>query len=548
MEGNEARIKKILTILTEISDDDLEIISRALHEIVRIRKKSVENADGCDIMNMDDEENGWWTTENGKHYHVGENGEVDKGPNFLKGKPIDHTKASKSSKKESPDAKSSETSKAVRGGDFPKEVTAPLPGDKIKFKKEWLNPGEDPNEIYEVIEANPDTKRMKVKLLNPKPGSVAERWGHTEIVDYSMAENAEAPRNAREILEQAGKDIHGSINATKEAPEPNETVGGYLGGGDKVTPGKGLKAGSRSKSGHIVIDTADAVGEKDKDGSLKDNSLRKYVDADGNLSEERQAEHDRILDDCFKGKTPEKEGKRKMTMLGGGPASGKSSAVRAGLFEVGSPETSVTIDPDGLKAKLPGYREMAAESDEAAGYYHEESSALAKSEYSEALDSGYNALYDGTGDGSPKSVRKKIQQARDAGYAVEGRYVTVDTEEAIRRNQARYDNAKKKYDEAKNRGEEAEPPRLPDPDLVRETHQNVTDCAVECAKDYDTFALYDNNGDHNVHQIATGGNGQGIKAVPGYEQELQNFLNKGKGKYKVRSDGTVEVIESPFKK
>ena len=172
-----------------------------------------------------------------------------------------------------------------------------------------------------------------------------------------------------------------------------------------------VASGSMSSGGHRVINTYDAVNEKDENGNTFNNSLREHIDENGNLSEERQKVHDKILDESFTGKIPEEEGKRKMTMLGGGPASGKSSAEKAGLFTSGEKDKTVTINPDKMKEKLPGYSDMASKTDKAAGFYHEESSSLAKAQYSETLSGGYNALYDGTGDGSPNSVRKKIKEA-----------------------------------------------------------------------------------------------------------------------------------------
>lgn len=282
--------------------------------------------------------------------------------------------------------------------------------------------------------------------------------------------------------------------------------------------------GSSSDRDYGTMDTKDALEEINNG---RENSLAKYLDKDGNLSPEREALHHEIIDRLLKGKIPV-EGQATMTMLGGGPASGKSSVM--------NPDTSqnahaVTVDPDAMKAMLPGYAEMAKETDKAAGYYHEESSALAKQFAAVAFKENYDVVYDGTGDGSVSSVMKKINGARENGYKVEAKYVTIDTEEAVRRNQARYDNAVAK----------GEIPRLPNPNLVRDTHANVTDISIACADKFDRIEVWDNNGAKGAqHIIAAGGNGQGLKAEPGRESEFQAYLDKGKKNYELDNEGKIK--------
>ena len=280
--------------------------------------------------------------------------------------------------------------------------------------------------------------------------------------------------------------------------------------------------------------TKDALGEKDKvTGKLKDNSLRAYMDKDGKLSQERENVHKQIIDDLLKGKTPV-EGQATMTMLGGGPASGKSSVMSTKTD--GDPH-KVKVDPDMIKEKLPGYKEMAAKTDKAASYYHEESSALAKRFYETALKENLNVIYDGTGDGSTASVEKKINAAKAKGYRVEGKYVSIDTEEAVKRNTARYENAKAK----------GENPRLVPDDVVRGTHAAVTDISVASASKFDSIEIWDNNGARGQQKmIASGGNGKGLKVVPGEEAAFKNYLAKGtKGEagFSTLPDGTVIPVE-----
>lgn len=265
----------------------------------------------------------------------------------------------------------------------------------------------------------------------------------------------------------------------------------------------------------------------------KTNSLAAHMDENGKLSPEREAVHKQIIDDMLKGKVPV-EGQATMTMLGGGPASGKSSVMSS---NTSGDKHAVTVDPDAFKHKLPGFKEMAEKDPNAASYYHEESSALAKRFSEVAYKENYNVIYDGTGDGSNGSVQKKIDAARANGYKVKATYVSIDTEEAVRRNQKRYDDAVAK----------GETPRLPPVDMVRATHTKCTDISVSMAAKFDSIEIYDNNGARGEHKlIATGGNGKGLTPVKGQESSFKRYLAKGaKGEagFMTLPDGTVVPAE-----
>lgn len=288
-------------------------------------------------------------------------------------------------------------------------------------------------------------------------------------------------------------------------------------------PGAGAGASNRE---YGSTSTKDALAEVN---SGKHNSLEKYMDKDGKLTPEREALHKEIIDKLLAGKEPV-EGQATMTMLGGGPASGKSSVMST---DTSKDKHAVTVDPDAFKEMLPGYKEMAAKSDQAAAYYHEESSALAKRFSEVAYKENYNVVYDGTADGSDASVLKKINAAKANGYRVEAKYVSVDTDEAVRRNQARYNDAKAA---GKN-------PRLVPDEVVRNTHQNCTDISVRTANQFDHIEVWDNNGGRGQQKmIAYGGNGKGLKAIPGEERAFDNYLNKGSGgsrSFRTAADGTV---------
>lgn len=272
-------------------------------------------------------------------------------------------------------------------------------------------------------------------------------------------------------------------------------------------------ADRRAKRSYGSTPLGDAI-EEISNGT--ENSLSKYIDKDGNLTPEREALHRKIIDDYLYGKTGV-EGQATMRMNGGGPASGKGSLDEvAGTFDK---KHHLKIDPDDIKEKLPGYKEMTEKTTEAAGYYHEESSALAKRIAEVCFSENLNVTYDGTGDGSINSVMKKIDGARAHGYKVTATYATVDVDEALKRNQARYDHAVA----------EGKPARLPNPNFVAKCHAKVTNISLECADKFDSIELYDNNGPRgSTKLIAKGGNGKGLTAVPGEEAAFAKYVAKGK--------------------
>lgn len=228
---------------------------------------------------------------------------------------------------------------------------------------------------------------------------------------------------------------------------------------------------------------------------------------DGQWSPERQRLHQRIVEKHFAGKKPAK-GQSVAYVLGGGPASGKSSIINAGHVSV-DPDT-IHIDSDAIKGELPEYNEMLSAKDHrAAAHVHEESSYIAKMIQEKASRGGYHTLLDGTGDSSFQSLKSKVDKMRAAGQRVVGQYVTVSTEVAIQRN----------IERAKKTG------RLPPESMLRLCHASVSQVvpqAIEAGL-YDEFDLWDT--ESGVQKVATVRDGK----TQILNQELWNkFLAKGK--------------------
>jgi predicted ABC-type ATPase len=128
---------------------------------------------------------------------------------------------------------------------------------------------------------------------------------------------------------------------------------------------------------------------------------------------------------------PHPDGKR-VLFMGGGTASGKSTALAMQGNEDVQPPDSVMIDADELKGLLEEYQRMVGEGDRyAASALHEESSYLAKRLRNEAAEKGLNMIVDGTANSSIKKFEEKLTQAKNEGYKVSMFYVNAPTDVAV---------------------------------------------------------------------------------------------------------------------
>lgn len=237
------------------------------------------------------------------------------------------------------------------------------------------------------------------------------------------------------------------------------------------------------------------------------DTLQQYRKPDGSWTKERQALHDEIVADVLSRSTPVSN--PRSFMMGGGPASGKSVAIRSGNVTI--PKNHVAIDSDELKNSIPEYKAMTKKKDpRAAAFAHEESSYLSKRIMKEASEKGYNILLDGTGDSSLESLSKKAATLKKNGKKLTANYVTVDTEVAVSRNKARAEKTGRLVPEA----------------FVRNTHKNISKIVPEAVKRglFDEFNLYDTNKSGDARLVASA---KGTK-LRIHDQELwDRFLRKG---------------------
>ncbi len=241
----------------------------------------------------------------------------------------------------------------------------------------------------------------------------------------------------------------------------------------KGEPWKGVPD-SRDLYATVRPDKANPLGEWTPERSALHDALRAEVLREGGLTKDQKALG-----------PPQPTDHPHVVMLGGGPASGKSTVLGAGGFPL--PDHPVTINPDDVKERMPEYQHMLNGDDasklNAANFQHEESSSVSKMMLSDALsgDQKYNTVYDATGDNSLKSIMDKVAGFYAAGAErVDGRYVTCDTETAVQRAIARGEATGRVVNEA----------------MLRDVHSNLSvtvPAAVE-QRIWDSFQLWDTNG------------------------------------------------------
>ncbi len=231
----------------------------------------------------------------------------------------------------------------------------------------------------------------------------------------------------------------------------------------------------------------------------------------GNFTPERRLLHDAIVRRHFVGKTVVK--RPITTILGGGPSSGKSVVSKA----AGVPANTVVINADEIRQMLPEWKPgLLAKDPLIAKWTHEEASLIGKRIAREAR--GFDILLDGTGDSSFQSLTDKIAGFRNNGSTkVIGQYVTIDTDEAMRRMKARGDKPT-----GPNAGR-----YVPEP-MLRGTHESISTTFPQAIEKglFDELTLWDNNGGPGGAFIIGKGGGTTFDILN--EDAWLRFLNKAK--------------------
>lgn len=272
-----------------------------------------------------------------------------------------------------------------------------------------------------------------------------------------------------------------------------------------------------------IESTETNVEDAGVDDSLANNTI------DGKLSPERERIHQEIIKEYFEGKEPVENGEDKYYyMTGGGSGTGKSNFVKNldnKYFDKDFKYNEKTeqfdgnvikIDADDLKGRIYARASDGRKFD--ASYLHEESSALSKRINTIATDMGYNTMLDSTGDGSPKKLLGKINDAKAKGYKVVACYGTCDIQKALENNYDRFYKKLSKNDPTA---------RYVNENDVVDLHRAVTNTLIANAKYFDKVDLYDMNDYNNIRKIASGGNGKELKVAKEYQKLYNEFASKG---------------------
>ena len=229
-------------------------------------------------------------------------------------------------------------------------------------------------------------------------------------------------------------------------------------------------------------------------------------------SQERAYLHQQIINQVTSN-IPESANKT-FYMLGGGPASGKTTFLKSGSIEVPDKANAVHINADDVKEMLPENPRMRDGNDNdffnAAKFSHEESSLLAKRIQMKAMQNNQDIVLDGTGDSAISKLANKVESARQGGYKVNGVYVTIPTEMAWQRSVSRALGTTKRY--------------VPE-SVVRETHRDVSNTLRQAIEGglFDSVSLWDNTG--STPRLV--GSGKGTEFNIENSELWNTFLAKG---------------------
>lgn len=293
-----------------------------------------------------------------------------------------------------------------------------------------------------------DARREEARL--------AERFSPADAVKHPhdrrgrFAATPDAPR-AKSIPEGSGPGLpRGRVSSRRGPDRPVSHMPGGLRRRTSASTGKVYgSSGSTPKGGNRrklteeelpgAVGTgpwsrsAAAMAKRLKAGEVEDTEMghRKTL-RDGSLgpySPERTELHARIVRALLQGAGTHE--KPQALFMAGGPASGKSSLLKAG--KVTHPPDAVYVNPDIVKTMLPEYAALVAAGDpEASKKVHEEASHIAKLVMNLSVERRHHVVVDGVGNSGPGKFSGKIRRAMAAGMDVSVVYATLDVELAVK--------------------------------------------------------------------------------------------------------------------
>lgn len=323
----------------------------------------------------------------------------------------------------------------------------------------------------------------KVGDAYKKSGSGAQKSGSASTAKkngtskVSKLDDTKAPKKSEpEAQKKAWKSNGNDADKDKQIKSSSEKIKSLndeekyrdtLKSGNKVT----VKNGKMQFNGKDIEDL-----NLDDAGTVGKDSLADHIKG-GKLSPERQEVHRKIIEDYFKGHQPYAPDEEKVVMFtGGGGASGKGMFSKdIGKF-YSQNKNPMVLDADEIKKSLAA-ADGKEINDKLTGYYHEESSALAKQIYNTAISNNYPLMFDGTATGVG-SVMKKLAFSEKYGYKSEMCFLFSDWA-TIRQNS---------LDRYRKSG------RLVPLTQLLKAHQMSYSAVTALQDKFDSFTLYDNAG------------------------------------------------------
>lgn len=240
------------------------------------------------------------------------------------------------------------------------------------------------------------------------------------------------------------------------------------------------------------------------------DTKKALTDRSGKWNPERVQLHDAIAT-MFR-----KRGKRSQEptvfLLGGGPASRKSSALKANLPRLPKDGQAVNADADEIKELIPEYKAWKRSDKHAASHVHQESKHIHSVVTDALLEDQSDVIYDTTGDGNYGDFKKRVDGLRKHGHKIVAHYMTNDLQLAKELNYKRYKETGRK---------------VPTHQLEY-IHGQVSRVVPQALKDdlFDEFYLYDtNNLTKPPRLIASKKRGEALKVHDKYA--FKRFLKKG---------------------
>lgn len=160
--------------------------------------------------------------------------------------------------------------------------------------------------------------------------------------------------------------------------------------------------------------------ENVQDGLNQNQQTSAIHQVDGKYTDERTAMHDQVVDGYLAGH--ETQANPQIAFIGGGPASGKTTASNEAKAAFGD---SVYVNVDDIRARLPEYGALVG--DGRVGLGNEESGYLRDLIVQGAGERGYNIVLDGVGSSSAAAMLNSMERS---GYKVSYSFVYKPLAEA----------------------------------------------------------------------------------------------------------------------